>query len=734
MAGGLINIVSYVSSDLYLTGAPQITFYKMVYRRYTNFAMESIYVNFDDDIKFDSESELVVPRIGDLVHKSFFHISIPNISITKQDVGIDADTLQYVYLDKSTVSDFEKIRSVYMKIFTDIYRIIYSADNASNVTYTGLVKDVYDYVMTGDNRSIIDDYDKLLLQTRQTLQNQNDPRESLLDSTRSNLWYILTHIDAAKLLDYAERIIDTTKYDINSDEYLKEIQRIMKDTTFKEIDNGFIVCKRVQGYYFDENIKFLRQSNNDKSNNIRCAWVKNLGHSIIEYVDVYIGGKKIDHHLGIWINIWYQLTYRQDQIETYNKMIGNVSELTNFDNQEKPAYDLYIPMTFWFNKFNGLSFPLIAMQYNDLRFSIKLRKIEEVFFIEKIYKALLNGSDVILTADMIDFILNRSENKAELTLTNIEEIQDITIYDIWTGKGKQLNGHMMLDYIYLESPERKRFAQSGHEYLIERIQHNVFDNIDTNKVDVRLDFTNPSKELVWAFNKDAFIVNKYGYTPCKWYDHSLRNGKHNPIIDVKLTFNNYIRIDTRLGTYFDKYQPLTYHKVTPSDGINVYSFCLDPLQQQPTGSANFTRLTDVRFFFTMNTDYYRYNNAELYPYDLDINFKLTITDPEALIDSIDIVYIRKIIREYQLITQDATLSNRTAENIVSSDLIQLYADANSTLFIYEQLTAGNTIEIDMNAYRRLILKTTATLNVFDLSMNILRLIGGYGALAFSGND
>ena len=126
MAGGLINIVSYASNDLYLTGAPQITFYKMVYRRYTNFAMESIYLDFDDDINFDSESELVVPRIGDLIHKAYLHISIPNISVNYQDVGIDTSDIVFTYLEKSTVSEYEKIKNVYMNILTSIYRIIYN--------------------------------------------------------------------------------------------------------------------------------------------------------------------------------------------------------------------------------------------------------------------------------------------------------------------------------------------------------------------------------------------------------------------------------------------------------------------------------------------------------------------------------------------------------------------------------------------------------------------------------
>lgn len=739
MAGGLINIVSYVSTDLYLTGAPQITFYKMVYRRHTNFSMESVYLDFIDDIKFGNESELVPPRVGDLLHKAYLHISIPSMSITKNDVGIDINDLRYVYINKSVVSDYEKIRTVYMKVLTDIYRIIFRAVNASNVTYSGLVRDVLDYVnsQTGVLESL-SAYDALLLATRapliDPLNEIKDPQEAILDSTRSNLWYILTHVNVAKLLSNAENTIDTDKFEVNTDDYLKEIQRLMKILVFKEIELGFSFCKSVQQYFFNESLKFSRITTNDSSQNIRSAWVKNLGHSMIEFIDVFIGGKRMDRHWGVWINIWYQLTYKDAQIEIYNDLIGNVPTLTNFDNQEKPAYDIYVPLTFWFSKFNGLSFPLVAMQYNDLRFSVKLRKFEEVFFIERIYKAQLNGSDTILTADIIDFIQNRSENKSNLELTNIEQITDINLFDIWEAKGKQLHGHILMDYVYLESSERKRFAQSGHEYLIERIQSNEFDNVDSVTYDVRLDFTTPSKELFWVFSKDRITQNIDGSTECKWYDHSLNFGKGNPVVNARLVFNTYVRIQTQDGIYFDKYQPYVHHRITPSDGINIYSFCLDPTQHQPTGSCNFSRIVDVRLFTKINDLYFRFKDEQIYPYDTDINFNLTITDPDILIDQIDIDYVKKTIREYKLISEDITLGNLTLSNVIARDAIRNYEDANSTLFVYDQLSNGNTIEINTAAYRKLLLKTKAHFQVFSLTMNILRIIGGYGALAYSGNN
>lgn len=726
MVGGLINIVSYVTNDLYLTGAPEITFYKMVYRRYTNFAMESVSLDFDDNIKFDHELELVPPRIGDLLHKSYLHISLPSISIQKQNVGIDPASLTFEYANQFYVSNFDKIKNVYMKIMTDIYRLIYGAVNAKNVTYAGLLQDVQEYVnFGGDVLTILEEYDKMLTQEQQSLLNTTDVNRYILDYRNSDLWYILSHINPTILFNNAIKNIDTNIFDKNSDAYTKEIQRIMKNATMKEIDQGLKFCRAVQKYYFDKFVEFETEVNNDIDNNIKCAWVKNLGHSIVEYIDIYIGGKRIDRHLGIWINIWYQLTYKDSQIPIYNHLIGNVDALTNFDKQEKPSYDLIIPTSFWFNKFNGLCFPLIAMQYNDIRFSVKLRKLEEVFYIERIYKGLLNGHDIILTADMIDYILNRAENASQYELTNIEEVKDISLSDIWESKGKQLNGHIVMDYIYLESPERKRFAQSGHEYLIERLQYNDYSNITQSELDIMLDFTNPCKELVWVFVKDIYTTNEYGWNGCRWYDHS--NNGANPILDMQIMINNYVRVHRQISAYFDTFQPLTHHRNSVSDGINMYSFCLDPMQQQPTGSCNFTKLINVKMLMNIDETFYRYTDEEIYPYDLDIDFTITISEPFELLQNLDIEFANKIYKYVIATEQPASLIRHMS---------QLKNNALLTIDIYNKINSINDdmfVDMKMSTYRKLIFKTSAKFYVFNLSLNILRLIGGYGSLAYSGN-
>lgn len=721
MGGGLINIVSYSSNDLFLTGSPQITFYKMVYRRYTNFAMESVFVNFDNQINFGDESELIPPRIADLIHKAYLHIEIPEMGIRKIDVGINTSDIAFNYANNNVFDDYVRIKNIYMKVMTDIYKVAYKAVNATNVSYSGFINDIRTYVETGNNSKLLDEYNLLLLFTLQRYISTTGNVIDILKQENSNLWTILGYINTNILYISSQNTVIKQGYVIDSNEYYKALQILMKNTVFKELQKGLDNCIKVQQYFFDQTLTLDRNIEIDTNNYIKSAWVKNLGHSIIEYIDVYIGGNRIDRHYGTWINIWYQLTYKYNQIENYNKLIGNVPELTNFDNSIKPAYNLYIPLSFWFAKFNGLSFPLIAMQYNDLRFSVKLRKIEDVFYIERLYRAEYKGIDTTLTAGLINFITKESKEADVNIIDNIDIMENISLTDLWESSGKQLRGHIIFDYIYLDSSERKRFAQSGHEYLIERIQTDIFDNIQQNDIDIQLDFTNPSKEIIWIMTKDIHNINETSWNECKWDNYTTGITKTNPILYSSLMISNYTRIEKRDSLYFNMYQPLIYHKVTPSIGINMYSFSLEPLQQQPSGSCNFSKLTNAKLFLNIDPQIYRYNNNYLYPYDDSIDFILTLEDTDIFLESVDILFIEQEIARLELL--NVLISSQL---LYKNELLELQQS-------YDLIKKGSN-KIKLSIHRKMIHKTTTSINVFSLTINILRLIGGYGALAYSGNN
>ncbi len=79
MPGGIINIATYGSQDLFLTGTPEITYFKLVYRRHTNFALESVRLKFDDTVNFGKFSTLTFPKSGDLIHKMYLEVILPEV-------------------------------------------------------------------------------------------------------------------------------------------------------------------------------------------------------------------------------------------------------------------------------------------------------------------------------------------------------------------------------------------------------------------------------------------------------------------------------------------------------------------------------------------------------------------------------------------------------------------------------------------------------------------------------
>jgi len=202
-----------------------------------------------------------------------------------------------------------------------------------------------------------------------------------------------------------------------------------------------------------------------QSNDVYCtrvAWVKRVGHALINNIELTIGGSQIDKHWGTWLDVWYELTHTVDQERGYRAMIGDVPELTELRGAVAdgdvilPEYELYIPLQFSFNRNTGLALPLIALQYHEVRFTIEFNA----------------ATDLLV-----------SSGYAALTGVN-------GLHFVSAG--------LMVDYIYLDSEERRRMAQVGHEYLIEQLQYNSPDSVPNGYQKHKLEFNHPTKEIVFT--------------------------------------------------------------------------------------------------------------------------------------------------------------------------------------------------------------------------------------------
>ncbi len=150
-----------------------------------------------------------------------------------------------------------------------------------------------------------------------------------------------------------------------------------------------------------------------------------------------------------------------------------------------------------------------------------------------------------------------------------------------------VSASLWVDYVYLDANERRRFAQVSHEYLIEQLQFTGDESTTTLNPKVKLNYNHPVKELVWVVQPAAALGFNYKYSSA------------NPVAAAKLQLNGHDRFAERPGSYFNWVQPFQHHENVPEEGVNVYSFALQPESHQPSGSCNMSRIDNATLQLTL---------------------------------------------------------------------------------------------------------------------------------------
>ena len=264
--------------------------------------------------------------------------------------------------------------------------------------------------------------------------------------------------------------------------------------------------------------------------------------AFIKTVELEIGGQLIDRHYGDWMNIWCELTHSRSKVEQLERLV----DLTNSR--------VYIPLQFSFCRNPGLAIPLIALQYHEVKLNMTFASKKDVW-----------GDD-----------------------PSDHAISQVCLW---------------VDYLYLDTDERRRFAQTSHEYLIEQVQANR-DNCTTGVMKVRLNFNHPVKELMW--------VHEAGLADDGAFHYVDRTSK------AILQLNGHERFTRRVGDYFSKVQRYQHHtgskKIMSVNNTNFltgytnaggvyantdyspiycYSFALQPEEHQPSGTCNMSRIDNA---------------------------------------------------------------------------------------------------------------------------------------------
>jgi len=202
-------------------------------------------------------------------------------------------------------------------------------------------------------------------------------------------------------------------------------------------------------------------------------WANYIGHVLIRSVEVEIGGQRIDKHYGDWLNIWNELTQEPGKQAGYDNMVGNTIALTGTGHNVVETTTLYIPLQFWFCRNPGLALPLIALQYHEVKINLEFRPKDETYVTTSSVVECTAGSD-----------------SCNVCIPSLEQAT------------------LFVDYIYLDTDERRRFAQVSHEYLIEQLQFTGDESVTSTNVKVKLNFNHPCKELIWVVQRDDVIAPK----------------------------------------------------------------------------------------------------------------------------------------------------------------------------------------------------------------------------------
>jgi len=560
MGGGILQLVAYGAQDLYITGNPQITFFKLVHRRHTNFAIESVEQPFDGGINFGKRATCSIAKNGDLIGRVWLRCTLPSIpscagSTTPTEGELNSMAWWVPNIGHSLIKNVELIIGGQLvdKQYGEWLHINNELSNnrANKETYSELIGSIDGVTTAIKNRPILTDtymsnFSVDNLGYGVVINTYNNKLKftvssTVYDTTITSGIYTLSSL-ATELTSIMNTAISGSSFTVSYDTTNTNKLKFVKTGTAFTInsDNADCTIREVLG--FDVSAISSSSGSLTAPNEVKKTPIGSIPNGFKTVRDDLYNGKNV------------------------------------VDSRE-----IYIPLQFWFCKHPGLSLPLIALQYHDVKINVELNKITDLYYG---YDGTSDGS----------------------------------------GIGSITNCSLWVDYIYLDTDERRRFAQSKHEYLIEQLQYNGEEKISISNPSIDLNLNHPVKELIWVVQRDSWVGNttatgtgsttrgKRWDKEWKTYEeynttisgndklpieYKYKGGK-NPVLTSKLILNGHDRFSERDGMYFNMVQPYSHHTSIPSDkGINVYSFSLQPEEHQPSGTCNFSKMDSATLRMTL---------------------------------------------------------------------------------------------------------------------------------------
>jgi len=602
--------------DIYLTIDPEITFFKKVYRRHTNFSTELIEILPEQPANFDNKITFMLNR-GDAIHRCYFEITLPTYSFS------DKYVTNQKYIDKKNfdisklTNELTLIKNQYenLKGFVDIelqlFRILSNFLDTDNVTINNLKDQVVRF-----------NYKNKLTK---------DQFKNKIDET------IFENIDMTGYINGLTKLITTsTTYDTTKFISKQQIHSELK----KKYDT---MINYLNGYNKSINDINIILEDKQQPNQIDFNFAEYLGHNFFESVNLEIGGNEFDSYSKDILHINQMHSISEDYMDNYLKMIGHVPEFINYNDYPKGGRKILVlgkkyivnqnllftsrtldEINDSINYFCPLiNFELLKIKFPDMsnaEINTVLTSNGSELTLGEITKILnpnmsdteistLNGSSnsnkqwVINKIQWIKFLANMRDSKYSSFIYKIFSYYPYINYELYTSLVDVPDVKLICESIFMDDVERAKFAGSKLEYVIEKYYDDFYTIKNKNFFDCEISFTNPCKELLWYIQPQLFVDGLSGYNQNKNLKFNVRDDYENNIITKqKIVINQHDvlleNVDSNYYTYLLSYKYL--NNILP-EGIYYHSFCLYPEETQPSGTANFRVIKGKQFIINFNS-------------------------------------------------------------------------------------------------------------------------------------
>lgn len=547
MGGGIAQLAAFGAADQYLSAQPQITYFKQIWRRYTQFAMEGIEQSWTGDVDFGKKCTINLSRAGDLVTEVWLQIALPDLSTLNHITAASRRSdMAVIYKARNTSAQSLQIDAYPCTLTTTTKYAVYLRSGAAYQGGNASISEAGVLTLTfsvdpgtvtlaplGATGSpiIMTTGDSPTVRTATLLANTAYAMRIGTDVTSKNhIFMLVAPLEASQNLTFAVAGVDPS---------LTYQARVLNtnNALFGEVHV------------------------------LKAKWCNSVGHALVSSVEWELGGSRIDRHTGEHYDMWCEVSESEEKRKGYSEMIGRYDAYDINDDSASfsKAKVLFVPLRFSFNTSAGSALPLLALQFHDCKLNFEFRPF------------------------------------MELIKTNVE------ISGVLQEPG--MDCKVFATYVFLSQEERMRFAQMPHEYLIEQVQaqvENVAAASSSNGTLTRkftLAFNHPIKELMFVYHASDNLV-KSPLNGNNWFDYDIPEFADEELFgQANIQMNGHDRFVKRPAKYWRLVVPWSHHSRCPTKKVHCYSFALHPESwQNPSGAANFSRIDSAQLYVEFNSN------------------------------------------------------------------------------------------------------------------------------------